>query len=94
MYDEIEDFNDTAAILSSVDFLISIDSSPVHIAGATGVKTYALLPYANEWRWFVNDNKTIWYDSVELIRQDTEGNWASCINKLFEKTDFIYQANF
>ncbi|MCD8024090.1 MAG: tetratricopeptide repeat protein, partial [Candidatus Gastranaerophilales bacterium] len=79
MYNYINDFDDTAAILKNVDFLVSIDSSPVHMAGALGVKTFVLLPFANEWRWFNEGEKTLWYDSVTLLRQNAEGNWQSVI---------------
>ena len=34
--DEIRDFSDTAAILRNLDLLISVDSAPVHLAGAIG----------------------------------------------------------
>ncbi|MCR5261679.1 MAG: tetratricopeptide repeat protein [Candidatus Gastranaerophilales bacterium] len=82
LFDEITDFNDTASIFENLDFLISIDSSPVHMAGAVGLPTYMLLPYANEWRWFINDTKSIWYDFVEIVRQDKEGDWDSAVQKL------------
>ena len=82
LYDKINDFNDTLSVLKNLDFLITIDSSPVHAAGAVGVKTFLLLPYANEWRWFDKGNRTIWYDSVEIFRQDKEGDWASAVSKL------------
>ncbi len=85
LYDDINDFDDTAAIMKNLDLLISIDSSPVHLAGALGVKTYMVLPYANEWRWFVGDDKTIWYDTVEIFRQDKEGDWTSAVQKLMMK---------
>ena len=90
LYNEIKDFDDTASIMKNLDLLISIDSSPVHMAGAIGLKTFALLPYANEWRWFVDDNKTIWYDSVELFRQDKEGDWESAVQKVLNKMSSIY----
>lgn len=90
LYSEINDFNDTAAILKNLDFLISIDSSPVHMAGALGVKTFVLLPYANEWRWFTDDDKSIWYDSLELFRQDKEGDWHSAVEKLLNRIKIIY----
>ena len=90
LYDEINNFDDTASILKNLDLLISIDSSPVHMAGAIGLKTFMLLPYANEWRWFVDDNKTVWYDSVELFRQDEEGDWNSAVKKVLDKMSFIY----
>ncbi len=88
MYDKIQDFDDTAAILKNLDLLISIDSSPSHMAGAIGVKTYMLLPWANEWRWFTKENTTVWYDSVELFRQNKEGDWESAVKKLLDKMNF------
>ena len=90
LYDEIKDFNDTASILSNLDLLISIDSSPVHMAGAIGLKTFMVIPYANEWRWFIDDNKSIWYDSIEIFRQDKEGDWASAVSKVLNKMETIY----
>ena len=71
--------------MKNFDIFIGIDSAPAHLAGALGVKTYLLLPYANEWRWFLDTNKSIWYDSFELFRQDKEGDWPSAISKLLEK---------
>lgn len=90
LYDNIQDFNDTASILKNLDILISIDSSPVHMAGAIGLKTLMIIPYANEWRWFIDDNKSIWYDSVEIFRQDEEGDWASAILKALNRMSSIY----
>ena len=90
MYDEIKNFEDTAAILKNMDLLISIDSSPVHMAGALGVKTYMILPYTNEWRWFVDDEKSIWYDSVSIFRQTDEGNWSSAVDKMLDKMDELF----
>lgn len=90
LYNKINDFNDTAMVLKNLDFLITIDSSPLHLAGALNVKTYALLPYANEWRWFKNTDKSIWYNSVELFRQDKERDWISAIQKLNDRLNSIY----
>lgn len=93
MYDDIKNYEDTAAILKNMDLLISIDSSPVHMAGALGVKTYMILPYTNEWRWFVDDKKTIWYDSVDIFRQKNEGNWQSAVDKILDKMDELFESN-
>ena len=90
LYDEIRDFDDTAAILDNIDLLISIDSSPVHMAGAINKKTYVLLPRANEWRWFIDDEKSIWYDSIDLFRQNKEGDWASCVDKMLAKMELEF----
>ena len=53
----------------NIDVLITIDSAIAHLAGAMGVKTFLLLPYASEWRWFVETEKTDWYDSVRIFKQ-------------------------
>lgn len=60
-------FEDTIAILQSIDLLITIDTYIVHIAGVLGVKTFLLLGYGSDWRWS-NSNTNYWYNSVELIR--------------------------
>ena len=91
MYDHINSFEDTGAILKNCDILISIDSSPVHMAGAVNTKTFVMLPYSNEWRWFIDDKKSIWYDSVEIFRQDTEGDWNSVIEKVLDKMESLFQ---
>lgn len=90
LYDEISDFDDTASLLCNFDLLITIDSAPVHLAGALGVKTCLLLPYANEWRWFDKSNKSIWYNSVEIFRQEEEGVWSAPIEKLSDHLCYEY----
>ena len=60
------------------------------MAGAIGLKTLMVIPYANEWRWFIDDNKSIWYDSVEIFRQDEEADWASAILKVLNRMSSIY----
>lgn len=73
--DEIRDFDDTAAILSIIDTLVSVDSSPVHLAGALGRPAWVMLPFVPDWRWLVNRNDTPWYPSVRLFRQPEPKQW-------------------
>lgn len=65
--DENSSFQDTIAILQNVDLLITVDTAFVHLAGVMGVKTWLLLGYGSDWRWF-NDDECHWYKSVELLR--------------------------
>lgn len=74
---EIRDFEDTAAILSVVDLLISVDSSPVHLAGALGRPVWVMLPFVPDWRWLLERSDTPWYPSTRLFRQRSRGDWAS-----------------
>jgi hypothetical protein len=73
---EITDFDDTAAILSEVDLLISVDSSPVHLAGALGRPAWVMLPFVPDWRWLMQRSDSPWYPSLRLFRQTTHGDWA------------------
>jgi tetratricopeptide (TPR) repeat protein len=80
--DLIEDFCDSAAILQSMDLVISVDTSLAHLSGSLGIKTLLLLPKVSEWRWFVNSEKTPWYGNMTLFRQDEFNKWESVISKI------------
>ena len=80
----IESFEDTAAILSCVDLLVSVDSSPVHLAGAMGTETWVLLAPRPDWRWGVAGSTTQLYTNMSLIRQKT-ANWATIADQIKAK---------
>ncbi len=74
---EIMGFDDTAAILQLVDLLISIDSAPVHLAGAMARPTWVMLQHIADWRWFLEGENSPWYPSLRLFRQTKQGEWGS-----------------
>ena len=80
--DSIEDFEDTAAILAIADLLISVDSSPVHLAGALGRPAWVLLPFLPDWRWLLGRSDTPWYPTVRLFRQPSRGDWPAVIEQV------------
>ncbi len=80
-----KDFTYTAAALKNLDCVISVDTSVIHLAGALGVKTYVLLPYDSDWRWFDAKNPNVWYDSLELFIQPDFSNWQMPINQIITK---------
>jgi ADP-heptose:LPS heptosyltransferase len=79
---EISDFADTMAILQHVERLVTIDTSVAHIAGATGVPTSLVLPYAPDWRWLLNRDDTPWYKSVRLFRQQKAYDWSGVVERV------------
>ena len=83
----INDYADTAALLKNMDLLVTIDSSIVHMAGAIGIKTFLLLPYTAEWRWFFDSDTSFWYDSVKIFRQSSPNNWDNVVDNLILKLD-------
>ena len=74
-----------ASMLKELDLVISSDTSIIHLAGILEIKSILLLSYNADWRWF-NDNKnTIWYPSVEIIRQKKFNVWDDVFENLLEK---------
>lgn len=80
-----KNYADTAAALKNLDLLITIDSSIAHLAGALGVKTFLMLPYSSEWRWFNDTKTTPWYDSVSIFKQTIPYDWSGVVDEIFEK---------
>ncbi len=80
--DKIGDFADTAAIISLLDVVISVDTAVAHLAGALGKPVVILLPHAADFRWMRQRADTPWYPSAKLLRQPAFGDWASVIHGL------------
>ena len=80
----ISDYMDTAAFLKNMDVLITIDTSIAHLAGAIGIKTFLMLPYDTEWRWFEDTETTPWYDSVKIFKQGPNSSWSDVIERIIE----------
>ena len=72
-------------ILPKLDFVISSDTSIIHLAGILNVKSYLLLNYNSDWRWFNDKKETIWYPSVEIIKQSKFNSWENVFYQLKEK---------
>jgi tetratricopeptide (TPR) repeat protein len=73
--DSIADFADTAAFISLLDMVISVDTAAAHLAGAMGKPVWTLLPFAPDWRWLLGRKDTPWYPTMRLFRQRAPGDW-------------------
>jgi tetratricopeptide (TPR) repeat protein len=73
--DELNDFVDTAAVISCLDLLISVDTAVAHLAGALGKPAWTLLAFASDWRWMLDRTDSPWYPTMRLFRQRTAGDW-------------------
>ena len=73
---------DTAALMKNLDLIISVDTAPCHLAGAMNLPTWILLPYPPDWRWLRNRTDSVWYPSVRLFTQSTQGDWTSVITSV------------
>ena len=81
---DFKNFSDTASALKAMDVVVTVDTSVAHLAGALGVKTYLMLPYAADWRWFRDTKTTPWYRSVEIFKQQDCISWEKEINEIVE----------
>ena len=68
-------FLDSAAVMMSLDRVVSVDTSILHVAGALGRPTDLLLRREPDWRWLARESDNVWYPSVTLFRQKTAGDW-------------------
>ena len=78
----LTDFAETAALMSCLDLVISVDTSVAHLAGAQGCPTWILLPYTPDYRWLLDRDDSPWYPSVRLFRQDETRDYASVLDKV------------
>jgi hypothetical protein len=62
-------FIDTAAIMAGLDLIVSVCTAPLHLAGALGRPTIALLRTVPDWRWMMEREDTPWYPAMRLVRQ-------------------------
>jgi len=78
----IRDFNDTAALISQLDLVVTVDTAVAHLAGAMGKPTWVMLPYAPDWRWMLEREDSLWYPTVQLFRQAEPGQWRDVVRRV------------
>jgi tetratricopeptide (TPR) repeat protein len=75
-------FVDTAALMMSLDRIISVDTAVSHLAGALARPVSLLLRKIPDWRWGLNGSETLWYPTMRLYRQDVDGDWTAPVARL------------
>ena len=75
-------FLDTAALICSLDLVITCDTSIAHLAGGLGHPTWVALHHTPDWRWLRVREDSPWYPTLRLVRQTQPGNWADVFSAL------------
>ena len=83
--EQLEDFAETAAIISLLDLVISVDTAIAHLAGALGKPVFVLLPLAADFRWMRRRRDSAWYPTARLFRQKSFGQWDAVVAAVYDE---------
>jgi Glycosyltransferase family 9 (heptosyltransferase)/Tetratricopeptide repeat len=76
---EINDLNDSAALIQHMDVVIATDTTLGHLAAAMGKPTLMILPQSADWCWMLNRTDSPWYPTAKLFRQSESQSWGDVI---------------
>ena len=80
-------FVDAAAVIESLDLVITCDTAIAHLAGGLCCPTWVVLMHAPDWRWGDVGDSTPWYRTVRLFRQPARDDWASVFRQVEHALD-------
>jgi hypothetical protein len=81
----VADYEETAALVTALDLVISVQTAVVHLAGALGRPVWVMVSGAPEWRYLAAGDRLPWYASVRLFRQDRLGEWGPVIAQVADR---------
>lgn len=81
---QLRNFADTAAAITQLDLLITVDTAVAHLAGALGKPVWVLLPFAPDWRWMLGRDDSPWYPTMRLFRQERPRDWSRVVRYIAE----------
>jgi tetratricopeptide (TPR) repeat protein/glycosyltransferase involved in cell wall biosynthesis len=78
----LSDFRDTAAAISRLDVVLTVDTSVAHLAAALGCETWIMITHVPDFRWMLERDDSPWYPSVRLFRQPAPRDWVSVVTNV------------
>jgi tetratricopeptide (TPR) repeat protein len=75
----LSDFAHTAALIASLDLVVTVDTSIAHLAGALGKPVWILLHAVPDYRWLLERQDSPWYPSARLFRQTRRDSWSEVL---------------
>jgi tetratricopeptide (TPR) repeat protein len=78
----IEDLDETAALISSLDLVVTVCTTVAHLAGALGKDVWVLVPSVPEWRYLAQGERMPWYPSARLFRQGPAESWGAVVGRV------------
>jgi Tfp pilus assembly protein PilF len=87
-------FVDTAAVISTLDLVITADTAIAHLSGALGRPTWVALKYVPHWPWMLDRTDSPWYPTARLFRQSTPNDWASVFSNIRKELQSLLRRDF
>ena len=78
----LTEFTETAALVSCLDLVITVDTSVAHLAGALGHPTWVILPFMPDYRWMLDRADSPWYPTMRLFRQNECRDYAPVLDRI------------
>jgi hypothetical protein len=79
---DLTDFDETAALIASLDLVVTVDTAVAHLAGALGKPVWTLLPQASDWRWLLDREDSPWHPTMRLFRQRRPDDWDFVLRRV------------
>lgn len=79
---DIEDFHDTAALVSCLDLVVTVDTAVAHLAGALGAPVWLVSRHDACWRWMAPSRTSPWYPTLKHYRQAAPGDWSAPVAEM------------
>lgn len=86
---KLGDMDDTAALMTALDAIVSVDTSTIHLAGALGRPAWLANPLVSDFRWGISGASTPWYASVRIVRQTAVGDWRSVFEQIANELEQV-----
>ncbi len=83
------DLAETAALVATLELVITTDTCIAHLAGAMGKPVWILLPHLADWRWMQQIDTTPWYPTARLFRQSASGDWRGVIDRVIAELNAL-----
>ncbi len=86
---ELTDFSDTAALLTHMDLVLSVDTVLAHLGGALARSTWTMLPLGADYRWLTDRTDSPWYPTMRLFRQPALHDWDGVVRAVDAALDAL-----
>jgi Flp pilus assembly protein TadD len=77
---DLSDWADTAALIATLDLVITVDTAVAHLAGAMGRPVWVMLSAVPHWSWLRERRDSPWYPTARLFRQTSPGDWRGVVD--------------